>query len=154
MIVAFAHTTPSLLAGRKTRTRRKWKDVHAARVQKVIDRQGTLDAWDFSPRVKPMRLRQGLSAPRKVGVIRPLRLVREDIAQMPDGDYEPEGFAYLAEQGLTIWGQDPQDAFDGWRAWGGVYWVLDFAFRTEAVSPLSGQEPRATASVLPPAFSI
>ncbi|MDE1858813.1 MAG: hypothetical protein KGI26_07090 [Thaumarchaeota archaeon] len=126
MIIAFSVTTPAFIAGRKHRTRRTWKDAHAARVQRVIDAKGTLDAWDFSPRVGPMRVARGLSKPKKVGLLRPLSLVREDISTMQDGDFELEGFKYLQEQGLTIFGKEPWRAFLDWRSDGGEYWVLDF----------------------------
>ncbi|MDE1858378.1 MAG: hypothetical protein KGI26_04870 [Thaumarchaeota archaeon] len=151
MIVTFSKTTPAFIAGRKTTTRRTWADVHAARVQKVIDAKGTIDAWDFSPRVGPARLARGLSKPIKVGVFAPLGLVKEDISTMPDGDFELEGFKYLQEQGLTIFGKEPWQGFVDWRADGGVYWVLRFAKLpwVEAVpseAPLLGQEARAPAS--------
>lgn len=145
MIVSFAHTTPSFLAGRKRRTRRTWKDTHAARVQRIIDAKGTLDAWDFSPRVGPMRVARGLSKPKKVGLLRPLSLVREDISAMQDGDYELEGFAYLKEQGLKIWDQDPWEAFVDWRARGGEYWVLSFDPLLPNGGPERAQDQAGTA---------
>ena len=124
MIVSFSYTTPALAAGRKDTTRRKWNDEYAQRVAARCP--FTADAWDFSPRVGPARARQGLSKPRKVGVIRIVSVTKEDIATMPDSDFEREGFAYLKEAGLTIWDEDPREAFQAWRADGGDWWVVRF----------------------------
>ena len=51
MIISFRHTTPALLAGRKTVTRRSWHPVHLERWQKAWD-LGRLEhkAYDKSPR--------------------------------------------------------------------------------------------------------
>ncbi len=45
---------------------------------------------------------------------------------MPDDDWEEEGFAFMEDQGLKIWGKHPRDAFEDWRKEGGWYWVLRF----------------------------
>ena len=111
-IIAFQHTTPALLAGRKTRTRRKWKDSYARRF-KVGD---ICQAYDKSPRV----------GGRRVGFIKITGLKQADIKDMLDGEFEDEGFAYLDEHGLKIWGKKPVFAWIDWRNEGGIYWVVDF----------------------------
>lgn len=51
---------------------------------------------------------------------------------MPDEDYEKEGFAYLEEQGLTIFGDTPRRAFDSWRENSDqTYWVIDFKLENQ-----------------------
>lgn len=88
MIISFAWTTPALLAGEKTMTRRHWKAEHAMRF-----RAGQLvDAWDKSPRVR---------GSRKVATI---RITRDPYLEVLDGPipgevYRREGFAYLATHG-------------------------------------------------------
>ena len=95
MIISFAHTTPALLAGRKTVTRRQWDDRYAARF-----REGDLvAAYDRSPRI----------GGRQVAVIRLTQAPRrEPLTEMPDADWEGEGFAYLYEHPgqlpKTLWG--------------------------------------------------
>jgi hypothetical protein len=114
-IISFAYTTPALLAGRKTRTRRLWDDAYAQRFHKG----DLVQAWDHVPRVK---------GAKRVGTIRLTAEPRkEHISDMPAWDYEREGFAYLNEKGLTIWGDNPHKAFDDWREKGdNEYWVIDF----------------------------
>ena len=90
-IVSFAWTTPALLAGHKTVTRRQWKESHARSIY-VGDH---LHAYDRSPRVhgKPVAV---------IEITRDPYL--EHTANMPDDDYDHEGFAYLnalAEQWLA-----------------------------------------------------
>lgn len=111
-IIAFAWTTPPLLSGRKTRTRRKWDDNYAKRFK-----PGDIcQAFDKSPRFKGKR----------VALIKILSIKKEDIKDMPDEDYEKEGFKYMEEQGMKIWNKPPRQAFEEWRDDGGEYWVVDF----------------------------
>lgn len=95
-LISFAHTTPALLAGRKTVTRRNWDHGYAGRFHRGQD----VDAWNRSPR----------KGGRPVAVI---RLVAdptyEPLSAMMDDDYEAEGFAYLYEHPeclpRTLWGR-------------------------------------------------
>jgi hypothetical protein len=88
-IIAFAYTTPALLAGAKTVTRRRWAERHAR-----IFREGTrVDAWDRSPRIK---------IARRVATIRVLeepRLERSDMVVL--ADWYLEGLEYLRAHGAT-----------------------------------------------------
>ena len=111
-IISFAWTSVALLAGRKSRTRRKWDDKYAARF-KVGD---MLQAWDRSPRF----------GGKRIGTIEVVGIKKEDIYLMPPEDFEKEGFAYFEQNGLKIRGQDPRAAFFEWRDQGGLYYVLDF----------------------------
>lgn len=99
MIISFNWTSLALLAGEKSVTRRDWKWQHRDRI-----RDGdVLDAWDFSPRVKG----------RPIGKIRVLSIDRQPISEMPDSDYEAEGFAYIQSRygGYTT----SRESFKAWR---------------------------------------
>ena len=113
MIISFAWTTPAFLARRKTRTRREWSDDYAKRFH-VGD---IVQAWDHVPRVK---------GAKKIGELKITGLKKESISLMPDGDFEKEGFAYLAENSYSFLDQEPHDYFDKWKSAGGDYWVIDF----------------------------
>jgi uncharacterized protein YqfB (UPF0267 family) len=112
MIVSFAHTTPAFLANRKTRTRRDWVESHAKKFH-VGD---VVKAYDKSPRVHG----------KLVGYLRVTGLTRENVALMTEEDFEKEGFAYLQEQGILMWGKIPRAAFDDWIDTEQDYYVLDF----------------------------
>ena len=111
-IISFNWTKDSFLAGRKTKTRREWTDTYANKF-KVGE---TCQAYDKQPQYGGM----------KIGELIVESLTYEDISTMPDSDYELEGFLYMEERGLKIWGKDPRQAFDDWRNKGGMYWVLWF----------------------------
>ncbi len=111
-IISFAWTTPALLAGEKTRTRREWSDKYAQRF-KVGD---LIQAYDKQPRFKG----------KKVAIIKITGIKKEDISLMPDEDYFKEGFEYLEKINKKIFDQDPKIAFEEWREDGGGYWVIDF----------------------------
>jgi hypothetical protein len=76
-----------------------------------------VQAWDKIPRV---------SGAKRVGLIRITGLKKENIALMSEEDFEKEGFAYLAEQGIKMWGKDPRTAFHDWIDTEQTYWVVDF----------------------------
>lgn len=111
-IISFAWTVPALLARRKTRTRRLWDDGYAKRF-KVGD---IVQAWDKQPRFKG----------KKIAEIKIISIKKENISLMPSEDFEKEGFKYMEEQELRIWGMNPRDAFDSWRNDVDDYWVIDF----------------------------
>lgn len=115
-IISFAWTTPAIVAKRKTVTRREWNDKYAKRF-KVGD---ICQPYDKNPMYggKPIKDR----------MIRIVSVKKEDIKTMPNQDFEHEGFAYLEEQGLTIWGKPPRKAFEEWREEGGIYWVVRFEY--------------------------
>ena len=87
MIISFAWTTPALLAGAKTMTRRDWSHDHARRF--TIGR--LVDAWDRSPRT---------GKGHKVAPVRITREPRRDsTANLSADDYRREGFGWLCEHG-------------------------------------------------------
>mgnify|MGYP000857425269 CR=1 FL=1 len=101
-IISFAWTTPALLAGEKTVTRREWSDDYAARF-----RVGELvAAYDRNPRFKG----------RQVAVIRLTeKPVLQSTADAPDADWEREGFKYLQSIGARVNGHTPAALWELWR---------------------------------------
>jgi len=100
-IISFAWTTPALVAGAKTVTRRDWKPRWAAGF-----RDGELvAAYDRQPRYRG----------KQVATIRLTRSpYRESTADAPAEDYLAEGFKYLTEIGAKVDGHQPETL---WRAW-------------------------------------
>lgn len=126
-IISFAWTTPALLAGSKTVTRRDWSADYARRFRKGME---TL-AYDRGPRNggKPIaRLR--LTAD----------VTYEQDADAPDADWEAEGFGWFWDREMdrvdaTDPGSLPRseiadrvgwDGFEAWRKLGGSSWVIRF----------------------------
>jgi len=112
-IISFAWTTPALLANRKTVTRREWSEDYARRF-KADD---LVAAYDKNPR----------NGGKQVATIRlTCDPYLEPPNQMPISDFEAEGFAYLAEQGMLFEGYDPRKFFQLWRAAIDPVWVIRF----------------------------
>lgn len=123
MIISFAWTTPALLGGAKTVTRRSWSPKHAAQ----FHAGDLVDAWDHSPRVR---------GSKKVGVI---RLTRDPWIQnsreLGEDDYAREGFAFLDAHPDTeghklarFSGHTWRDAFEEWRQNAEDCYVVEFEF--------------------------
>ena len=85
MIIAFAHTTPMLLRGEKSVTRRDWKPTYLASWQAAYDAgKRTHQAYDQSPR----------SGGKKIGdLILTERPCLERLDAMPFDDIAAEGYA-------------------------------------------------------------
>lgn len=116
--ISFGWTCPALLAGRKTVTRRDWKDSHAARFHKG----DLVAAYDRSPRngghqVATLRL---IADPHK-----------ESSALAPVQDYEREGFAYLEEHGFKVMGHRPKVLWRLWHLRPIDLWVVRFEVLAE-----------------------
>lgn len=112
--ISFAWTTPALVAGEKTVTRRDWKDRYAESF-----RAGELlAAWDKQPRFK---------GARKVAVIRLVGKPRKQTtALLPPTDWEKEGFEFLTGIGATLGGRTPRQVWDDWLANPRELWVVRF----------------------------
>lgn len=114
MIISFAWTTPALLAGAKTMTRRDWSTSHATKF-----RAGMLvDAWDRSPRT---------GRGRKVATIRITRRpYRQSTDEVTDNDFSREGFEWLSANG----GAEARELVEEiWTEWSGLprhVWVVEF----------------------------
>jgi hypothetical protein len=122
-VISFAWTTPALLAGAKTVTRRDWHDGYARQF-----RDGTLiDAFDRTRR----------NNGKKIATIRLVGDVAfEANAVMSDADYWGEGYAWLQahpeRQPKQILGDYvhpdtfTRAGFNRWRQNGGAMWVVRF----------------------------
>lgn len=112
LIISFAYTTPALIAGQKTVTRRHWKGDYADRFKAGTE----VTAYDRSPRAggKPvarLRLTQDVQL--------------EPDADAPDSDYDAEGFAFLYEAPGKFRSFTRED-FADWRREGGSSHVVRF----------------------------
>lgn len=112
-IISFAWTTPALIAGFKTCTRREWMQRYAEGWRK-----GTIaTAYDRNPRFKG----------KPVGHIELTQDVYlERTCDIPDADYEAEGFGYMERNNILIRGKKPREFWDAWREGPGELWVVRF----------------------------
>jgi hypothetical protein len=101
-IISFAWTTPALIAGAKTCTRRDWKPEYAIRFHK-----GDIClAYDKQPRFKG----------KPVAKIRlTVDPVFESTKLAPDSDYAAEGFAWLKAHDIKVIGKYEVDML--WKVW-------------------------------------
>ena len=112
-IISFAWTTPALLAGRKTVTRREWKDRHAATFRKG----DLIAAYNRQPRF----------GGRQVATLRLTQdAYKESTALAPPEDFEREGFAYLDDHRLMVAGDTPLEVWDSWHESPSDWWVIRF----------------------------
>lgn len=113
MIISYAWTTDALLARRKTCTRRDWSKEYAARF-----RAGTGHM---------AYTRQARFGGKHIGDV----LIRqvpypERTRDIPDDDFEAEGFAFMEEKGLLIQKITPRQFFEDWRGSNQVLFVVRF----------------------------
>ena len=112
-IISFAWTTPALLAGRKTCTRRTWSDDYARRFKAGE----IVAAYDRGPR----------NGGKQVAIIRLLQTpYQERVNEAPDPDYEAEGLQWMEEQGKLIQGLPPSVFWRQWQRDNPLVWVVRF----------------------------
>lgn len=119
-IISFSYTTPALLAGRKSVTRREWSDKYAAGFHKG----DLIQAYNRSPR----------NGGERVAYIELTQdPYRELTWDMPDEDYDREGFKYFAENPdvevpVTFAPEDGDwlEHFKAWRREAEYLWVIRF----------------------------
>lgn len=116
-IISFAWTTPALLAGVKTCTRREWSPRYA----KSFYKGELVQAWDKLPRAKGKR----------VGTI---RLTADPFLsnEYPDSDYTNEGLRWMERNRHLIQGVSPYQFWNQWRREPKDRWVVRF----ELVEPM------------------
>lgn len=113
-IISFGKTTPALLAGRKTVTRREWNPKHAA----SFSAGELVQAWNQSPRVK---------GSRRVGTIRLTeKPYRASTLLIPPDDWEAEGFGYMTLHRIEIDGGTPLALWEAWHERSVMLWVVRF----------------------------
>ena len=115
MIISFAETTPALVAGAKTVTRREWHPNHARK----FTADALVQAWDKTPRVK---------GARRVGTIRITQAPYIELStDAPIADFDREGFTFMANRGLTLFGgMSPVDVWRDWHTTARPLWVVRF----------------------------
>lgn len=105
-MISFGWTTPALLAGVKTRTRRDWSERTREQMAKAFERGDLIDAWNTSPRNKA-------GNPRKIATLR-LTSAPVQTTEYPAEDWEREGLAWLQMNGYLVDSQPPREL---WRFW-------------------------------------
>lgn len=106
IILSFSKTTAAVKARRKSVTRREWNDAYAERFKRSIEKtDGLAQAWTASPH------RGG----KRFGTVKVLSVTKEPTREIPDSDWEAEGFAYMTEHGLNVEKDISCEKF--WRAW-------------------------------------
>lgn len=116
MIISFAETTSALQARRKTVTRREWNPNHARKFSSNL----RVQAWDKTPRVR---------GAKRVGTIEIERAPYVEMSdEIPEEDWEGEGFAYMQEHGLWLFGgMSPREVWDLWHDQPTPLYVVRFA---------------------------
>lgn len=114
MIISFARTTPALLAGAKTVTRRDWKEGHANKFKPGM----LVDAYDKSPR----------NGGRKVAVIRILSIQWGSTRNLPMSEWIAEGFNWMSQHGIPLHarGMTCTELWDDWFTHPRMKWVVRF----------------------------
>lgn len=108
--ISFAWTTPALLAGQKTVTRRAWTAKHAAQ----FHAGDVVDVWDKSPR-------NGGKKIARIELTRDPYLERT--TQMTLDSYRREGLLWLNSRGYAV----PEDlSFERWRDRDELVYVVEF----------------------------
>jgi hypothetical protein len=112
IILAFGKAAVALRAGRKTVTRCEWTDHYHEQVRQQLnealakgDRGLRAQAWNATP---PRCI-------KRVGAVLITSLTREKMSDIPETDWEAEGFAYMEEHGIDA-GEDVTWAMR-WAAW-------------------------------------
>ena len=113
-MISFAWTTPALLCGRKTVTRRGWKDSWA----RGFNRGDLVAAYDRQPRyggqqVATIQLEE--------------QPYKESTKLAPWSDYEAEGLAYLESIGAKVDGLAPKTFWKAWHLFPKEMWVVRFS---------------------------
>lgn len=112
--ISFAWTTTALLAGRKTVTRRDWKESYARQFKKGQ----VCAAWDKQPRFRGAR--------HVANIVLTERPYLQSTADVPESDWEAEGFAYLQPLGVGVDGMRPDVLWRAWHLLPRDMWVVRF----------------------------
>lgn len=111
--ISFAWTTPALLEGIKTVTRRAWKESHASRFK-----QGDIiTAYDKQPSFggKPVAFIRLTQTP-----------YRQPSDKIPSIDWVNEGFAFLQKRGKKVNKMTPRELWKKWHDEPENFYVIRF----------------------------
>ena len=113
-IISFAWTTPALIAGAKTVTRREWTASYA----RTFYRQDFVRAYDRSPR----------AGGKQVGTIElTVCPYQEHVGLTHADEYRYEGLAWMEEHGLKMpSGLSPLEFWKEWQRQNPLVWVVRF----------------------------
>lgn len=111
--ISFGWTTPALLAGQKTVTRREWKPAMAAQYHAG----DVVDAVDRQLRFKGKRIAR---------IELTCDPYRERTNAIPESDWSAEGFEYLTQIRATTDGLTPEQVWRNWHEVPGEVWVVRF----------------------------
>lgn len=110
-IISFGWTTPALLAGEKSETRREWNRVYLRQIQRAYERgQRIHDAWNTSPRNNRHDPKPGKIA--RIELTAEPRIETIDTADA--GTWAREGFDYLTAHGYLLDGKTPLQLWEQW----------------------------------------
>lgn len=105
LIISFAWTTPAVVIGEKTETRRDWSRKTIVAARKVMESGALVQAYDRSPRF----------GGKEFGTIRITEIVDQEHSQaIPATAWQAEGFHILEKLGATIAKSSPRDVWDFW----------------------------------------
>lgn len=112
-IISFNWTTPALVAGQKTVTRRTWDDRYA----RTFHAEETVMAYDRQPRFggKPVAILKLTADPYK-----------ESTRNAQESDYEAEGFRFLEGIKAKVNGIPPRVLWRAWHVSPHQAWVVRF----------------------------
>lgn len=128
-ILSFAWTTPALISGHKTCTRRDWSERYA----RTFHKGDYVRAYDRSPR----------NGGKPVAIIR-LTCDPLYVSSLPPADWYHEGFNYLAKIGATVNGLSPVDLWINWTLRPRKVWVVRFELVPGALEKEMERESGAT----------
>lgn len=129
-VISFAWTTPALLAGKKTCTRRDWNDKYAD----AFNRGEIVLAYDRQPRYKgkPVATIQLTAKP-----------YLQSTKDAPASDYQAEGFEYLQALGKKVDGLSPAALWRAWHLYPQMMYVVRFELmRVVMETPDFEDDPR------------
>lgn len=104
VIISFAWTTPALLAGAKTVTRRNWQPRYA----RGFTAGQLVDAYDRSPRIGGKKV--ATIRLTKTPYLQPTSLMTED-------DFRREGIAWMVQNGIKPMMVAGVTPVHDWRMW-------------------------------------
>jgi hypothetical protein len=111
MIISFGWTTPALLAGEKTETRREWNRVYLLQMQAAWRKgQRVHDAWNTTPRNIRHEPRPGKIARIELTAMPQI----ETIDLVDEGTWAREGLEYLTVHGYLLDGLTPMQLWTHW----------------------------------------